>query len=55
MYDVECDRLKGILSQALAIVDTAARACGLSEDPASAIGLLREDEQRWLYALLKGD
>lgn len=43
------------LATALAIVDAAAVECGLPQDPCFALALLNEDEQRRLYALLKGE
>jgi len=43
------------LAEALSIIDNAARETMLDQHPAHAIGLLREDEQRRLYNLLKGD
>jgi hypothetical protein len=53
--EVERDRLRGVLAEALAIVDKAARETMLDQDPCFALALLSEDEQRRLYALLKGD
>jgi hypothetical protein len=52
--EVELNRLRGALSEALSIVDNAARETMLDQDPCFAIALLSEDEQRRLYALLKG-
>lgn len=43
------------LSEALAIVDAVASEAGLPQDPCFALALLNEDEQRRLYALLKGE
>lgn len=42
------------LSEALAIIDNAARESLLDQAPHHAIALLTEDEQRRLYVLLKG-
>jgi hypothetical protein len=42
------------LLQALAIINNTARETMLEQAPFHAIALLNEDEQRRLYALLKG-
>lgn len=43
------------LSEALAIVDNAARETMLDQHPSHAFAVLTEDEQNRLYALLKGE
>jgi primosomal protein N'' len=55
LYEAECDRLRDVLAEALAIIESAARETMLDQAPYHAIHLLNEDEQRRLYNLLKGD
>ena len=49
------DALSARLSEARAIIDRAAAETMLDQHPYHAIALLNEDEQKRLYALLKGD
>lgn len=48
------DEAEARLRDALAIIDNAARETMLDQEPHHAVALLTEEEQRRLYALLKG-
>jgi hypothetical protein len=53
-WTVREEALERRLSEGLDIVEAVAKEAGIPQDPCFALALLNEDEQRRLYALLKG-